>query len=243
MLIQADLHTHTVASTHAYSTVTENCLYAAQIGLKCIAMTDHAMKMPDAPHIWHFGNMRVLPRKIHGVTVIKGVEANIIDYDGGLDITDGKPYTFEFMVASFHRYYFENFVTPSPSAVTDAYIKLFQNASVDVIGHPTTTRFPVEWERFIKAAREYEKLPELNESSIRTGKTPPETAMEMLRACKKYDCPITVNTDAHFWSGVGQTPICEKIIDEAGFPVRLIANADWEAFRERLLRKRPYLDI
>lgn len=243
MIIQADLHTHTVASTHAYSTVTENCAQAEKIGVKCIAMTDHAMKMPDSPHIWHFGNLGVIPRKICGVTVLKGAEANIIDYEGGLDLVDGDPYKLEFIVASFHRYYFGDFSIPSPKTVTDGYMKLFRNPSVDVIGHPTTKNFPVEWERFIKGCVEYEKLPELNESSVRTNKTPPETVAEMLAACKKYSCPIAVNTDSHFWSTIGQTPLAEKMLSEADFPMSLVANADWDELRERLLKKRPYLDI
>ncbi len=47
MHLQGDMHTHTIASTHAYSTITENCQWAAKYGMKGIAMTDHAMKMPD----------------------------------------------------------------------------------------------------------------------------------------------------------------------------------------------------
>ena len=54
MHLQGDMHTHTIASTHAYSTITENCEWAAKYGMKGIAMTDHAMNMPDSPHIWHF---------------------------------------------------------------------------------------------------------------------------------------------------------------------------------------------
>lgn len=47
MHLQGDMHTHTIASTHAYSTITENCQWAAKYGMKGIAMTDHAMKMPE----------------------------------------------------------------------------------------------------------------------------------------------------------------------------------------------------
>ena len=66
MIIEADLHTHTLASTHAYSTIKENCQCAAEYGLKAIAMTDHMINMPDSPHIWHFENLFTLPDKICG---------------------------------------------------------------------------------------------------------------------------------------------------------------------------------
>ena len=243
MLIQADLHTHTIASTHAYSTITENCTYAAQIGLKCIAMTDHAMMMPDSPHIWHFGNLSVLPRKISDVCVLKGAEVNIYNYNGDIDIEEKRICQLEWVVASYHRYMFPDFKPADPKTVTDGYMKLFENPHVDVIGHPTTTNFPVDWERFVRAAKEYGKLIELNESSIRTGKSPNENVTEMLMQCKKYDAPITVDSDAHFWNSIGHAPLAEKILDEIDFPKRLVVNADWEELREMILKKRPNLDI
>ena len=51
MKIIADTHTHTIASTHAYSTLLENVGYAKKAGLRAIAITDHGPAMPDAPHM------------------------------------------------------------------------------------------------------------------------------------------------------------------------------------------------
>lgn len=243
MIIQADLHTHTVASTHAYSTVTENCAQAQKIGVKCIAITDHGMSMPDSPHIWHFGNMRVLPRKIFGVTVLRGVEANIINYDGALDIPDKRLEQIEWVVASYHHYYFENFSVADPETVTNGYLRLFDKYSVDVVGHPTTSRFPVDWEALVKASKERGILLELNESSVRTGKSPKENVINMLSLCKKYDCEIAINSDAHFWTQIAETPLAEQIIKESGFPQRLIANCEWDSLRARIYKKHPMLDI
>ena len=39
--IKTDLHTHTLASTHAYSTLEENCRGAFANGLEGINMSDH----------------------------------------------------------------------------------------------------------------------------------------------------------------------------------------------------------
>ena len=249
MLIQADLHTHTVASTHAYSTITENCKAASDAGIKAIAMTDHYIMMPDAPHFWHFENLRVLPRSIFGVTVLKGAEVNIYNYDGDVDM-DGKNLSkLEWVVASFHKYTFEKdspdgkFVPASPEKVTDAYIKLCRNPYIDVIGHPTTDFFPFEYERAVKAFKEYEKLVEINESSIRLKKGSATNAVPLLQACKKYKVPIVVNTDAHFWDAIGVTTVSEKILSDIDFPAELIINSDWERVRERVLKKHPQLSL
>ena len=243
MIIQADMHTHTIASTHAYSTITENCLYAKEIGLKAIAMTDHAMQMPDSPHYWHFGNLRVLPRTIHGVTVLKGAEVNIYNYNGDLDMTDDELKKLEWVVASYHKYTFPDFAPADPKVVTDGYLKAIQNPYIDVIGHPTTDFFPFEHERAIKAFKEYGKLIEVNESSINRKPGAKTTVVPVLELCKKYEVPIIVNSDAHFWTEVGSTPVAEQILRELAFPTKLIATSSWETLRERILKKRPHLDI
>ena len=79
--IKTDLHTHALASTHAYSTLEENCRGAFANGLEGINMSDHGPSMPDAPYEGHFSNMRILPEYIHGIKVWKGAEANIVDYE------------------------------------------------------------------------------------------------------------------------------------------------------------------
>ena len=52
-----DLHMHTVASTHAYSTLHDYIAQAKKCGIKLFAITDHGPDMADAPHYWHFMNM------------------------------------------------------------------------------------------------------------------------------------------------------------------------------------------
>ena len=67
MKILLDTHTHTLASTHAYSTVLEMAKYASEAGMEAIAITDHAPAIPDGAHPWHFQNLKAIPREIYGV--------------------------------------------------------------------------------------------------------------------------------------------------------------------------------
>lgn len=238
--LEADLHTHTIASTHAYSTITENCRFAAENGIKCIAMTDHAMTMPDAPHCWHYHNLKILPRKIEGVTVLKGAEANIIDYDGNIDIDDETLGYLEWIVASFHKY------TCKPSTVeehTKGYLKIAQNPIIDIIGHPTTSMFEYDMERCVKAFKEYNKIVEINESSIRWKSGSGRNALELMKLCKKHEVFISIDSDAHFHELVGQAPQAVEMAQSIDFPTRLIINSDYDMLREFILSKRPNLDI
>lgn len=50
MKYTVDTHTHTVASTHAYSTIHDYLPIAKAKGIKLFATTDHGPDMADAPH-------------------------------------------------------------------------------------------------------------------------------------------------------------------------------------------------
>src|SRR5512143_2863595 len=102
MEIIADMHTHTVASGHAYSTVNELARAARDRGLKALALTDHGPALPGGPHLYHFGAMRFIPPWIDGVRILRGVEANIIGPDGTLDMPDSYLDKLEFVMAGLH---------------------------------------------------------------------------------------------------------------------------------------------
>lgn len=234
MKIAADMHTHTIASTHAYSTILENSVIAAERGIKAIAMTDHASTMQDAPNIWHFHNIGVLPRTLNGVTIIRGAEANVIDLDGNIDLDRYTLDRLEWIIASMHR------PCINPGSVeenTNAYIKLAQNSDVDVIGHPTTNEFVWDYEKGLKAIKEYGKIIELNESSICVRKGALENARDLLKICKRYEIPVCINTDSHFCYKIGLTPVAFELVKEIDFPHDLIFNLEIDRVMDHIKNK------
>lgn len=237
MKIAADLHTHTIASTHAYSTITENTLSAKNAGLKAIAMTDHAPEMWDAPHKWHFHNLKVLPRVINDVIVIRGIEADIMDYEGTLDIDNESKKYLEWVVASMHG------VCLKPGSLDDitrAYMNIAKNPDVDCIGHCTTDSYPFDYEKVLCAFKENNKILELNESSITYKEGSYENARKILKICKKIGLEVSVNTDSHYCSLIGQIPLSEKLMNETEFPSELIFNSNWDNVKDYILKKRPW---
>ena len=55
-----DMHTHTLASGHAYNTIRE-MTYAAKIkGLELLGITEHAPQMPGSCHEFYFSNLSIL---------------------------------------------------------------------------------------------------------------------------------------------------------------------------------------
>ena len=47
---EADLHTHTIASGHAYNTIREMARAAADKGLKALGITEHALPSSPGSH-------------------------------------------------------------------------------------------------------------------------------------------------------------------------------------------------
>ena len=80
-----DMHTHTLASGHAYNTIYEMVKEAARKDIPMLGITEHAPKMPGSCHKIYFMNLKTLQREIFGVRVLFGAELNILDAEGSVD--------------------------------------------------------------------------------------------------------------------------------------------------------------
>jgi len=156
--IIADLHCHTIASTHAYSTITELAQAASRRGLTAVGCTDHGTAMWDAPKSSYFGNLNDLPDIIEGVRVLKGVEANIMDFDGHLDMNDDILGRLELVVASMHGGIMP---TGTVDECTAAWLAVAENPNVDIIGHSGSPEYAYDYETVIQAFAKNGKAVEL----------------------------------------------------------------------------------
>lgn len=102
MKIVADLHTHSIASGHAYSTIEEMAKGAKRAGLKMFAVAEHGPSMPGGPHLYYFYNIKVIPEVMEGVEVLRGAECNIVDREGNIDLDDEHLEKLDWVLAGFH---------------------------------------------------------------------------------------------------------------------------------------------
>jgi len=238
MNIVLDVHLHTLASGHAYSTVTENAAFAASIGLTHIGCADHGPVMPGAPHFYHFGNLRVLPDVIHGVRVLKGCEVNILDTDGSVDITNEYMAMLDFVIASMHR----GVITPTHAADhTRAIIAAMQNPYINILGHPGDTFFDIDFEAVVDAAARTNTIIEINNAtlsplSFRYNGDEPQ--IRLIHLCMEYNVPMLLSSDAHYHTRVGDVADALRLIKEANVPESLILNTDPARFFAAVAQKR-----
>ena len=239
MKIAIDTHTHTLISGHAYNTIREMAAMAAKKGFKALAITEHAPKMPGSCHAFYFQNLRVVPREMSGVELLFGVELNILDEYGAVDLPDKLIKELDIAAASIHPpCYGEN---KGRQLNMEAYVNAMKKDCIDIIGHPDDGRFEVDYDILARTARDTGTLLEINNSSLKPGgfrKDTYENALEMLKCCKKYGTMITVGSDAHVDTDIGNCIYAEKVLKDAGFPEELIANTSLEKLKSSLKRNR-----
>ena len=225
-MIKADLHTHTIACTHAYSTIGEIAAHASQAGMELVAITDHSPGGPDSPHIWHFRNMKVVPRQICGVKILRGAETNIMNTDGEVDLPSDMMQKLDIVIASFHN--IPNAVSGTKEENTNAYINLIKNSNIDILGHTGSTRFEYDIDTVIKKAKEYNKIIEINNATFKIRKQNIPNCIEIAKKCKEYGVYVAVNSDAHICYQIGNYENALGMLKEIDFPNELIINTTAE---------------
>ncbi len=232
MKLIADLHTHSIASTHAYATITEMAQEASELGLFALAITDHARTMPGAPGAFYFESMGLLPMYLKGVRILRGIEANICDYEGNLDVELSLQKSLDWIVASMHTITIDGEATVEKC--TNAYMKLAENPYVNVIDHSGAEYFKYDYETVIPKFAKEGKLVEINDSAFRYKKSCLENCVTIAKLCKKHGARICVNTDSHFTHTLGRAYETLRILKDIDFPEKLIVNTDVNRFKSYL---------
>ena len=230
-----DLHAHTIASGHAYNTIREMALAAADKGLKGLAVTEHAIEMPGTCHSYYFENLRVVPRQMCGVELLLGTELNILNEDGEVDMPKRVLGEMDIAIASLHSPCYKGERTME--AVTRAYINVMHNEYVDIIGHPDDGRFPVDFEMLAREAKRTGTLLEVNNSSLRPEgfrQNAVENCQKMLIECKKQGAMIVLGTDSHVDADIAEYPYAFRVLEEIDFPEDLVANTSLEKLKSSL---------
>lgn len=241
MKLEVDTHCHTIASGHAYSTIIENAKAAAKKGLKMIAITEHGPAMPGGPHEYFFGNIGVVPRKIDNVKILRGVEANIVDSDGNLDLDDYYLKKLDIVLAGLHP---PCYSSGDASQNTRALIKAMENPYVDIIVHPGNPKFPIDIERFIRASKENNVYIEINNSSfVASRKGSYENCLLIAKKAAEYNINISLGSDAHICYDVGNLTIAKEVIEDAGISQKNVLNTSCEKVIDYLESKGRNIDF
>ena len=236
-MIKADLHTHTVASTHAFGTWLENVESASKNGIELLGITDHGPAIKGGTTVTYFKAGERMP-KIHlGVRVLFGVEANILDKNGQLDLEDNILKRLNLVFAGVHK---DIGSILSREDNTKGTIAAIKNPLVQMITHPVTYKFDIDIEEVAEVACKYDKLLEINASGFYKQKDPQKLnkiikrTAKMVKVVKSHNKKVIINSDAHTSFEIGRDKEVRERFEELGLYEEDIINNDISALKKFL---------
>lgn len=225
-----DVHTHTIASGHAYNTLMKMIHAAMDKGLKIYGVTDHAPSIPDTCGALYFHNMHNIPRQWGEMRLLMGSELNILDTQGTLDLEERYYKRMDIRIAGIHSLCWRGGTTEENTA---GMINAIRNPWTDIISHPGDGTADLLFEPIVLAAKESGTLLEINNSSLnpRRGKVvAQENNLTLLRLCKRYEVPVILGSDAHFFTDIANYGRIYPLLTACEFPDGLIMNDKPEQF-------------
>lgn len=212
-MLRVDLHTHSLASGHAFSTIFELSSFADKNRVEMIGITDHGPSMEGAPHIGYFEMLNKVPKELNGVKIITGCEANIINLEGDIDLPAEVQKQLSLVMIGLHKR------TPylkkaSRTENTQAIINAIQKNRVHVVVHPYRPEFPVDIEKVFESAKEYGVLLEINLSSLNNYGDLKEFLDQvrlMIKMADSYNEKLIIGSDAHVANEIGDDSILERL--------------------------------
>ncbi|MGB8455929.1 MAG: phosphatase [Anaerocolumna sp.] len=232
MKVELDVHTHTLASGHAYGTIREMAQTASEKGLKLLGITEHAQGIPGTCHDIYFQNLRVVPRNMFGIELMLGAEINILDYEGTLSMSGELMDKLDIRIAGIHPFCYK---AGTIEQNTNAVLKAIKNPRINIISHPDDGKCPLEYEPIVIAAKENSVLLELNNNSLNpvmNRLNARENNIRMLKLCMQYEVPILISSDAHDPVDVARFDFVSGVLKEAEFPKELIINREVSIFKK-----------
>ncbi len=227
-----DVHSHTIASGHAYNTIKEMAYAAREKGLELLGITEHGPRMPGSCHEFYFHNLKVIDRFVYGIELLMGVELNILDAKGSVDLNQHVLKKMDITIASLHS---PCIAFAGIEKNTKSVLGAIKNPYINIIGHPDDDRYPLDYKTIVLAAKEHNTLLELNNSSLAPGgarANPLEHDMEILSLCRKYNVPVVIGSDAHAETFVGNHESAENLCKQMDFPEELVVNRSVEELKK-----------
>jgi len=226
--MKIDLHTHSIMSGHAYSTISEMAAGAAERGLEYLAITEHGPAGLGSVGLSYFGNIHRMPKVLSGVRMLSGVEANVINSKGEIDLPEQVLERLDVVVAGFHEN--TGYVDQGIEKNTEAAIEAMKNPHVKIMSHPYAMYFDFDLGKIVDASIEHNVMIELNASYLEGSRIKDEKIFnnlkETMRLLKAAGRKVVLTSDAHSHEEVGDFKKAISMLDELGLTEDDILNND-----------------
>lgn len=241
MRIIGDYHTHTIYS-HGKGTIRENVEAAIKKGLKEIAICDHGPRHAGfGVKRSNFQKMRneidALNKEYKDIKILLGVEANIIGYDGEIDVDKEIIELLDILLVGFHfgaiprtfsdayKIFILNYLGKHSKKLADkarklntqALINAINRYNINLITHPGA-KVDIDTRELAKAAAKRGTALEINASHG-------FLTVDYIKIAAKEEVKFMINSDAHRPEDVGKVEKGIKRALEANLSLDRIINA------------------
>lgn len=234
MKLLYDLHTHTIFS-HGKGTIEDNVIIAKQKGLSCVAITDHGFE-----HMCYPVKRKNLPfmkseclrlSEKYGIKVLLGVEANLLNCAGKIDVKDEDMKYLDFIIMGYHQLIKPKFGQTWFSLITklnrskkqierntDAYINAIKRYDIKFLTH-LNHAIKVNVKRLADFCKERGVLIELNGKRIKFSK-------EETEYMKKIGTQFILSSDAHKPQNVGEANLGLNFVIKNNIDINNVVNCE-----------------
>lgn len=215
MKITSDYHTHTVYS-HGKGTIEDNVKVAISKGLTTIGISDHGykhmgfgIKYKDIPKMRK--EIDKLREKYPQISILMGIEANILDDEGNIDVNDNIRKYFDYVMAGYHFgsmptnlikgsiHHMLNYLGPLKYTAKDyntrAVINAMKKNDIFIITHPGAKEV-IDMREVAKVAKKTNTALEINSSHG-------HLTIKELELVKDIGVKFAIGSDAHKPEDVG----------------------------------------
>lgn len=219
-----DIHTHTIMSGHAYSTLQEMAQTAKDKGLQILGITEHAPSIPGSCDPIYFRNLHVVPREMYGVRLLMGCELNILDTQGTIDLDEFYYRQMDIRIAGIHSLCWQG---GNAEENTQGMVNAIRNPWIHIISHPGDGTAELIFEPIVEEAQRHHTLLEINSSSlnpIRHKEQAIANNLKILNLCKQLEVPVILGSDAHISFDIANYQYALPLLKEIDFPEKLVMN-------------------
>ncbi|MCL4424815.1 MAG: PHP domain-containing protein [Firmicutes bacterium] len=254
----ADLHTHTLYS-HGQGTVQDNIRAAQKRGLRIIGISDHGPRMlfglgvnrPET--LLHIKEeTRRLAGEFPGISILTGVEANVIGTDGRLDVPSSVLRQLDYVMAGLHLEIIPASLGDGRKIILDnalgarlshrvarrarventkALVEAIHKNDIDIITHPGLQLSIDTWELARAAAVRGTAL------EINAGHR--QMTLEFVLLAHRAGARFVLGSDAHRPDRVGRLDYAVEVARKAGLSARDIINVaeegEWDETANKIL--------
>ncbi len=222
-MLEVDFHVHSHFSKCGVHSVLELLTRAKDLGLKGLAITDHGPALESTTPFTFFDR---LFDPLPGIRLLKGMECNIVDEQGAIDLLPKHLKYIDVILLGIHPN------TPGGRDelyYTDLLIRTMRrNPYIDIITHANEPAFPVDFVRVAQEAQALGMAMELNNSRVSLSRSQPEVTDRMLRAIKDVECRIVLCSDTHTINELGRDEAVRPLLKRFGISDEAVVNSTAE---------------